>query len=457
MAASLLLAGCAFWPESANLSSIKSADSLAHSTTFSAPAAAWPTDRWWESFGDAQLNRLINEGLAGATDLRVARARFTRAEALAGQARSQLRPSLQADAEGGSTRQSYNFTRNPSQWDEYGQFSFNLTWELDFWGRNRAALAAALSEVEAERAETAATRLTVSAGIASAYAELASLFAEYDAARQAVEVRSQTLALMREREASGLENLGATEQAQSALSTARGEVASIEESITLTRYRIAALLGAGPDRGLSIKAPAVRSQAVAALPANIPAELLGRRPDILAAKLRSEAAASRIKQARAAFYPNINLGALVGMQSLGLDNLLKPDSKFGTIGPAISLPIFDGGYLRGQQRAAEADYESAVAQYDAALVQALHDVADAIASERALRQRLAYAQDAERAAQNAWTVANNRYRGGLATYLDVLTAEDALITSRRAVATLQARAFSLDVALIRALGGGFRS
>ncbi|WP_166795060.1 TolC family protein, partial [Pseudomonas aeruginosa] len=128
-----------------------------------------------------------------------------------------------------------------------------------------------------------------------------------------------------------------------------------------------------------------------------------------------------------------------------------------TVGPAISLPVFDGGRLRGQYRAAETDYQAAVAQYDGALTQALRDVADAAASSRALDLRLDHAQEAERAANAAWIVANNRYRGGLATYLDVLAAEDALISARRSVASLKTRALALDIALIRALGGGYRS
>ncbi|MCY1669677.1 efflux transporter outer membrane subunit [Novosphingobium sp. SL115] len=332
-----------------------------------------------------------------------------------------------------------------------------LDWELDFFGRNRAALAAARSEAEAASAEAAAARLAVSAGIASAYADLAGLHAEQDAAERAVTVRRRTLELMERRRQRGLENTGAIERARSALATAEGERAALGESLTLTRHRIAVLLGAGPDRGLTINRPMVAASAGYGLPANLPAELIGRRPDIIAAKLRAQASASRINEARAAFYPNVNLAGLIGLQALGLDNVFKSGSEFGTVGPAFTLPIFDGGRLRGRYRAAEADYRTAVAQYDGALVQALREVADAAASERALCERLDRAQVAERAASAAWTVADNRYRGGLATALDVLSAEDALIAARRSVAALQARAFALDVALIRALGGGYRS
>jgi NodT family efflux transporter outer membrane factor (OMF) lipoprotein len=456
-----LLGGCATPPPKSALRPIAQPESFATSQSFAAPSANWPSDAWWTAFGDPQLDALIKEGLAGATDLRIAEARFARARSLVTQSRSSLLPSVSASAEGGATQQSGNYLSPPGfaqrGWPDYGQASLSLNWELDFWGKNRAALAAAKSEAAAAGAEAAATRLAVSAAIASAYADLAGLHAERDAAQKALDVRGQTRDLMAGRMKQGLENQGAVERAASSEATAQGDLAELDENIALTHNRIAALMGAGPDRGLSIVRPTIGVENAPGLPGNLPAELIGRRPDIIAARLRAEAAASRIKQAHAAFYPNVNLTGLIGLQALGIGNVFKTGSDFGSAGPAISLPIFDGGRLRGQYRAAEADYTTAVAEYDGTLVQALHEVADAATSQRSLGERLGRAQAAERAANAAWTVSNNRYRGGLATYLDVLAAEDALISARRTVASLQTRAFTLDVALIRALGGGFRS
>jgi NodT family efflux transporter outer membrane factor (OMF) lipoprotein len=457
----LLLGGCATLPAKGDLRPIATPDSLASQQSFAAAPIAWPSDHWWEGFGDLQLSALIEEGLNGATDLRVAQARFARADAFVRQARSHLLPSVGMSAEAGVAKQSYNYlfpkAFAPQGWPDYGQGGVGLNWDLDFWGRNRAALAAVRSEAEAAGAEAAATRLAVSAGIASAYSDLAALHAERDAAQGAVAVRQHTVELMTQRQQEGLENQGAVERARSALAAAKGDLAGLDEALALTGNRIAALLGAGPDRSLSIGRPGKAAHAAFGLPENLPAELIGRRPDIIAARLRAQAASSRIGQARAAFYPNVNLSGLIGLQALGLDRVFKSDSSLGSAGAAISLPIFDGGRLRGQYRAAEADYQAAVAQYDGALIQALREVADAATSHRALHERRALAAEAERSAQAAWTVANNRYKGGLATYLDVLAAEDALIAARRAVATLETRAFALDVALIRALGGGFRS
>jgi outer membrane protein TolC len=178
---------------------------------------------------------------------------------------------------------------------------------------------------------------------------------------------------------------------------------------------------------------------------------------MVAARAHADAAAERIKVARAAFYPNINLAGMIGLQSLGLSNLVKSGSEYGSVGPAVTLPIFDGGRLVAAKRGAQADYAVAVAQYDGTLVHALQEIADAATSRQELTRRLSSAEQAQSAAQAAWDVANNRYRGGLATVLDVLVAEDSLIAARRATAALKTRAFALDVALVRALGGGFQA
>jgi outer membrane protein TolC len=165
--------------------------------------------------------------------------------------------------------------------------------------------------------------------------------------------------------------------------------------------------------------------------------------------------AKRIHQAQAAFYPNVNLMAFVGVQSLGLDLLTKDGSSIGSVGPAISLPIFDGGRLRGQLKGAESEYAEAVANYDRTVVQALQDVADVAVSRNALGGQLDRIQVAVDAAREAWRIQNNRYDGGLSTYLDVLSAEDTLLSNLRSQTDLQSRSFTLDVALVRALGGGY--
>lgn len=416
----------------------------------------WPQADWWRAYGDSQLSALIEEALSGAPDMRAAEARLARARAMVTTTRSGMLPSLSANGSVQYAQQSETLGLPiPKGWDDNGRATADLSWDLDFWGRNRAALAAATSDALAAEAERSAAALALSAAIAADYAGLAGQFADRDAIADAVKVRRSTADLMRERQSQGLENEGAVQRALAAVAAAEADLAAAEEGIALTRNRIAALLGKGPDRGLAIARPEQVAPIASGLPDDLPAELLGRRPDIAAARLRVQSASKRIDVAEKAFYPNINLAAFVGLQSLNLSTFTDGGSFIGSAGPAVSLPIFQGGRLRGQYRAAEADFDAAVAAYDGAVARGLQDVADAVASRRALDARLKHSRAAQEAAERAWTVADNRYRGGLSSYLEVLDAQDAMISARRAVALLETRAFALDVALIRALGGGF--
>jgi NodT family efflux transporter outer membrane factor (OMF) lipoprotein len=426
--------------------------------TFDAPSADWPADRWWESYGDPQLATLIGEGLAGSPTMAVAEARVRRAMANAQQAGAALQPSIDATASGGAVQVSENLGLPVAQgWEDYGQVALGMTFDLDLWGRNRANLRAALSDTDAARADAAYARLTLSTAIAASYADLARLAALRDTANTNLRIREDTLRMMREREAQGLENRAVVARAESNRAAAAAELAAVDEQIELVRNAIAALVGQGPDRGRTISLPATARLDAFGLPPGLGVDIIGRRPDIVAARLRAEAQAQRIRAARAEFYPNVRLSALVGLQALGIGNLLQGGSVFGSAGPAVSLPIFSGGRIEGNYRGTRADYDAAVAYYDDALITALREVADVAARQRALGVRLRESRAGLEASATAHRLLEARYRGGLASYLEVLSAEDALNSDRRAVAELEASAFALDVALVRALGGGFHS
>ena len=253
----------------------------------------------------------------------------------------------------------------------------------------------------------------------------------------------------------GLETLASVRQVEARQAAAKGDLLAIDERIGLQKNAIAALLGAGPDRGLQITRPNVAWVGSQGLPSNLSLELLGRRPDIVAARLRTEAAAHRIDQRKAGFYPSVNLLAFAGFQSVGIDNLFKSASQSGAAGPAISLPIFNTERLQGEFKGARAEYDAAVATYNGTLSMALREVADAATSRKSLDEELAAVRAAVAAAAEAHQMVNSRYEGALATYLDVLSAEDLLISARRSEAELETRALILDVSLVRALGGGF--
>jgi NodT family efflux transporter outer membrane factor (OMF) lipoprotein len=425
-----------------------------------APAGQWPTDHWWARYGDAQLTGLIDEALAGSPSMDEAEARVRRALANAQQAHARQLPSLDLNASGGAVQQSTNAMPLPPgllphEWNDNAQVALGLSFDLDLWGRNRAAMRAALSDADAAAADAAGVRLMLSTAIAAGYAELARYAAVRDTNLTYLRIRGETLRLMRAREAQGLENRAAVDRAEAGRASAAADLAATDEQIALTRNRIAALLGAGPERGLAIALPGAARLDAFGLPADVGIGLVGRRPDIVASRIRAEAAGARIDVAHADFFPNIRLSALIGLQALGIGNLLSGGSTYGSAGPAISLPIFSGGRIQGAYRGARADYDAAVASYNGTVVDALREVADVAARQQALARRLGESRAALAASESAFRLLGARYRGGLATYLDVLTAEDSLNQSRRAVAELEASAFALAVALVRALGGGF--
>ncbi|MEQ6289393.1 efflux transporter outer membrane subunit [Vogesella sp. GCM10023246] len=457
LAALASLTGCAALPELGTKPSLQPLSQLASGHSLQGSASGWVQQDWWQAYGDTQLNQLMAEALSNAPDLASARARIARAEGYAQQAGASSLPTVDLNASVNRQKQSYNngipSSFVPQGFNNASRVALDFSYELDFWGKNRAAVAAATSEVAAARAEAAQSRLLLTTSLAANYAELARLFAEQDAASQAVVVRRHSEQLLQARQQQGLETEGSVRQAASRLAGAEADLLAAEEAIALQRNALAALLGTGPDRGHELARPAASIGQPQGLPASLQAELLGHRPDLQAARLRAEAAARRIDVAEAGFYPDVNLSAYIGAQSLGLDLLTKAGSGIAGIGPAISLPIFRSGQLQGEYRVARADYDSAVASYNQTLSQALREVADAVTRQRLLLPQLAQRSLALQAAEDAMRVANDRYRGGLASYLEVLNAEDSVIAARRTLANLQSQRFSHDISLIKALGG----
>ena len=471
----LALAACASVPDLGPAPKLRTAESVAASQTLGQGKALWPDEGWWKVYGDPQLDALMEEGLAASPDMAAAAARFRQASAAAQQAGAPLLPSVDLNASAAATKQSYNmgFPKDfvPKGWLGTGQAALDFNFDLDLWGRNRAALAAATSEAEAARIDAQQARLALTTGVADAYADLARLYDQRAIQQRALDIRAASQKLVTQRQRNGLETRGSVRQADATVASARAALAGIDQSIAVRRHQIAALIGAGPDRGLAIAPPRLGNLAPLGLPADVTTNLVARRPDIAAALARTEAAAKRIKVARADFFPAIRLSALMGVQSLGyntsftdqsvtgprsfLETLFSKDSLFGNVGPAMSLPIFHGGELRGRYRGARAAFDEAVANYDKTVLGAYQQVADAVTGRRILDQRLTEARAALAASEEAYAIAQKRYRGGLFTYLDVLNVEDQLLAARQFVAELEASAFTLDIALIRALGGGF--
>ncbi len=458
----LMLVGCA--PDLGPAARLRTTPSLISTRSFATPAQAWPSDAWWTAYGDPQLDALETEALAGSPDLAAAAARLRQSQSIVERQQAAGKPQISGEASSQTTQQSLNegFPDTfksflPAGWHTQSRAAIDLQWDLDFFGANRARIAAATSQADAYAADRAAARLQLTTAVAAAYAELARLYQDRDAVIDALNVRQQSFTLISQRLQNGLETRGAQAQAQAGIPTSQGDLKAFDLAIGQQRHAIAALLGEGPDRGLAIARPSQAVLRSIGLPADTGIALAGRRPDLAAARLRAEASADRVKAARRDFYPDVTLGGSYGRASLGVDSFFYGDSHVGSLGPALTLPIFTLGRLEGSLRGARAEYDEAVALYNRTLANALRDVADATAAQASVSAQLLDAQSSFRASQEAYRVAYLRYQGGLSPFLNVLTAQSTLIDSRRAVADLQGQAFAQDVALVRALGGGYVS
>jgi NodT family efflux transporter outer membrane factor (OMF) lipoprotein len=458
---SFMISGCAFLPTNEEL--IKPNTLLEYKTKNSFDSKnsiLWPKEDWWQTYNDSQLNKLIEEGLRDSSNIVLAQARLKQADAFTQITKAADLPQVSANTEITEEKRSYNyltpFSSTPKAWNDYGLFTLNFSWEIDFWGKNRAAIAASISQVEAMKAELAQTRLTLSTAIASEYAQLARMYWDRDELNKYLEVQNKLYSLLNQRFKNGLENKAVVEDAKTALSKTQGEILSIDEEISLEKNKIAALLGAGPDRGLEITRPSIDfAKTDFALPSQIAVDLLGRRPDIMVTRMQVEAQTYMIEEKKAEFYPNVNLSAFIGFQSLGLNLLSDKDSYKGSVGPAISLPIFTASRLESELRSNISKYDEAVANYNKNITQALKEVADAGVSQKSLSKQILKSQEALSFAQEAFDIKSKRYLGGVSNYLEVLYAQENLINVNRNLINQKSRALTLDIALKYALGGGY--
>ncbi|SFF19167.1 efflux transporter outer membrane subunit [Paracidovorax wautersii] len=457
------LTGCADMSGIASHATMRDAASLGLGTaTPAAPGtlqvdAAVPAD-WWRGFGDAQLDALIDRALANNPSLKQAEARVARANAFTESARANDGPRLTGSLD--VNRQLYSANGPyppPLAGNIYNSGTARLTgsWEIDFFGEHRAALQAALGTANAAQAEAQSARLLLAANVARSYIQWARLQAQLAVAERTLAQRSETLKLVQDRFTAGLDTQLERRQAEGGLPEARQQIEALREQMALARNALGALVG-DPNAAQALAAPSLDALHSVASPTRLPADLLGRRPDVAAARWRVEAATQDVAVARAQFYPNVNLTAFLGLSTIGLDNFARAGSKEWGVGPAIRLPIFDAGRLRANLRGKSADLDAAVESYNAALLDAVHDAADQIASSGAIDRQIAEQRQAQQAAESAWALARERYQAGLGNYLNVLSAETAVLAQRRQAVDLAARRLDTQVALMRALGGGWQ-
>ncbi len=457
LALALVIGGCASTHGLSPHAQRLNVDKLAADRSLGAFSnARFPQLDWWSAFGDPQLDTLIDEALAGTPTLDIADARLRQAIAQAGLADSARKPNLGAGAQYSGIRIPETIAPEPLGGSYKGAIllTLNFKYDPDFWGGKRAKWEAALGQTRASEVDAQAARLMLASNIASTYVVLAQAHAAHDVAVAEQTRASHLLDLSRQRVTAGLDGQLPLRQAESSVASARQQAQAAQQRIEATRNALATLLGKGPDRGLEIAPPKLLSAPPPSVPSILPSELLGHRPDVVAARWRVEAAQSGIQASKAAFYPTVNLAGMIGLASGGLSDLFGTDALLVKGGPAISLPIFDGGGLRNQLAKSDADYDLAVASYNQTLVGALREVADALQAARALDARIESAREASDAAKTAWDLAQARYHGGLGTQLDVLAAQQPLLLLDQQLAELRAQRLTTAIDLDRALGGG---
>jgi NodT family efflux transporter outer membrane factor (OMF) lipoprotein len=415
---------------------------------------------WWTWLGDPQLDRIIRDALAGNPSLDAAMARVRAAEAGIEANKASLRPQIDADISIERERLSDKYIVPPpyagtGRWVSNAQANFG--WNLDIAGRQKALISQALGSQQSAALDAAAARIAIAGSVAQTYVDYARAVEQEKIATEFVASRRQSLALAQSRARNQLSSDFDMQAAQTLLAEAEQAEIRARGSRLLMIHALAALAGRGTDYYGTIARPALTLSSALPLPSTIPADLLGRRPDILAAEARIEASQQGRRVARADFYPNVDLKAFVGGSAIGLAALFTGGALTGGGGPAIHLPIFEGGRLKANYKAAVADIDLSIADYNQLVVKSVREAADALtlidtngADAEAQRRVVAGLTRTVR-------LDTVRVRSGLGTQLDVLASGDRLLAARQAQADIDAEGINHRIQLVVALGGGFTS
>ncbi|MHC1744164.1 MAG: efflux transporter outer membrane subunit [Syntrophobacteraceae bacterium] len=421
------------------------------------PQAHLPRGNWWEVFGDPELNRLEAEASEANQDIKAAAARFEQARASADVARSGLFPRLGGAFLPVRQRDSENRPAGGKPGETYDSFTvpFDLSYELDLWGRVRRTVEAAKAQAQAGAADLESVRLAIQAEIAADYFAVRALDSDKALLEASIEVYRKSLDLVRNRRAGGVVSDLDVAQAETVLQTTEAQLP--ENELQRTKFQNALAVLTGNNASLFRLPERPLDQAPFVIPPDLPSELLERRPDIAAAEQRMAAANANIGVAKAAFFPTIKFNGLAGFQSADVGKLFNAASYLWAVGPTLTLPFFQGAQLSANLRQARAAHEEAVAKYRGTVLAAFADVENNLAGEHLLAREYEQIRGAIQSARKQMEIANNRYREGLVTYLEVATAQNAALTTERTGARLRGQQRLAVVALIKSLGGGWQS
>lgn len=446
-----LFAGCTVGPNYKR--PVVAAPATWKETAVTTNAPVLPVE-WWTIFNDAELNALEAQAVDANQDLKRAAARVTEARAIARVSSADLYPSLTGGGAYDRNRQSEN-RANVTPKLETDDFSaaFDLSYELDVWGRVRRSVEAATAETAAAETDLEVVLLTLTADVARNYQLLRSLDNEQLVIEATIALRRDAVRLQETRSQAGLINEMDVTRARTELANVEAELHAVRRNRAQIEHALAVLCGQAPAT-FSIAAKNT-SIAPPEIPAGLPSELLCRRPDVVEAGQRLEAASARIGVAKAAFFPTIKLTGAAGLASADLGTLVEWPSKIWSVGPSISLPVFQGGRNRANLKAAEARYEENVAAFRAAVLNAFREVEDALSDLATLAAQAQAVSRALTAARDTATLAGERYQKGLTSYLDVVDAQRAALQAERQDTQLRGQRAHSTILLAKALGGGW--
>ena len=449
--------GCApdIKPRAVKLEPQTLASSEAFPLSLSAP---WPRQTWWEDYGDAQLNRLVGLAVAQSPTLRMAQARVRQAAGAARVSGGGLFPRAEVSAQALYTsygEQAYKPDALAGNGDWDSNLLASAQYSLDLWGKNRAAYVEGLDNLAAAAAESQAARLVLETAVVRAYIFLSRQYALLDVAQRTLAQREGVLDITRKLLYAGMGTELAVSQAETPIPAARSRIAEIQASIAAIKYQLAALSGQGPGMAEDILPPMLSFTAAPSLPMDLPAELAGHRPDVVAQLWRVEAAGQGIERAKAEFYPNINLLAAAGYVSIGLEHFLTASAQTSYVGPAVSLPLFEGGRLAGNLEARTGEYDEAVESYNQTILNAFSAIASQASRLKSLETQAAETAETMRLARRAYDIASRGYRVGLTDYLNVLAAERDLLSAEERGVSIAAERMDAYASLMQELGGGY--
>ena len=424
------------------------------------PAARLPRGAWWEIFGDEDLNRLETLATSQNQTLAAAQAAFEQARAQVGVSRANYYPQFTATPNANRQRTSKNAPdqgRPNGSAFTYNTFNVpvNLSWEIDLWGRVRRQTEGARARFAAAADDLEAARLEIQAEVAGDYFTLRALDAERSIVADTVGTYRHSLELTQNRRKGGVASDLDVSEAETQLRAAEAQLPALQLQRDEMLHAIATLVGQTAT-GFEIGAANPWTNAIPAVPSGVPSDLLERRPDVAAAERRMAAANADVGVAVNAYYPQVTLTGAAGFQSVSAGTLFQWPSRLWAIGPGVTLPLFTGGLNRAQLASARAAYDQSVANYRLTVLTAFQEVEDELAAEHLLAAQLDAQNAALAAAQRTLEIANNRYKAGLVTYLEVAVAQSAALSNEQTAVELQGQRLTAQVALVRALGGGWQ-